>query len=162
MNLQFFIEKLESSEEFEKFKKEFPDAFLSSGFFVLDFETKENKYSLDFFSPKEKKMFGFQLNDGVKLIPLEMMSEASTPVKLNADYEIDFKDIEAIISKEMANQKIKNKLQKIILIFQNYEGKDMIFCTVFLSGFGILKVNIENNKIVLFEKKSIFDFIKKV
>jgi hypothetical protein len=162
MNLQFFIEKLESSEEFEKFKKEFPDAFISSGFFVLDFENNENKYSLDFFSPKEKKMFGFQLNDGVTLVPLEMMQETAVPVKLNTDSQFDFKDIESLISKEMANQKITNKLQKIILIFQNYEGKDMIFCTVFMSGFGILKVNIENDKIVLFEKKSIFDFIKKV
>lgn len=162
MNLQFFIEKLENSEEFKNFKKENPDAFLSSGFFVLDFESNENKYSLDFYNPKINKMFGFQLNGDVKLIPLEMMQNSQIPVKLNVDSEIDFKDIEAVILKEMANQKITNKLQKIILIFQNQEGKDLIFCTVFLSGFGILKVNLDDKgKIILFEKKSLFDFIKK-
>ena len=133
-----------------------------SCFFILDFEGGENKYSLDFYSPSKNKMFGFQLNDEVTLIPLEMMSEDSTPGKLITDFEIDFKDIEAIILREMANQKITNKLQKIILIFQNHEGNDMIFCTVFISGFGILKVHLDNKgKLVLFEKKSLFDFIKK-
>lgn len=162
MNLQFFIEKLESSEEFENFKKENSDAFLTSGFFVIDLESNENKYSLDFYSPSKNKMFGFQLNEGVKLVPLEMMADSSVPVKLNADLELDFKDIEANILKEMANQKITNKIQKIIFIFQNYESKDFVFCTVFLSGFGILKVHIDNSgKIILFEKKSLFDFVKK-
>ena len=162
MNLQFFIEKLESSEEFGSFIKENPDAFLTSGFFVIDFETHENKYSLDFYSPSLRKMFGFQLNDGVHLIPLEMMSGANTPVKLTADLNLDFKDIEAMILKEMANQKMSNKIEKIIFICQNYEGNNFIFCTAFLSGFGILKVHIDHfGKIVLFEKKSLFDFVKK-
>jgi hypothetical protein len=162
MNLQFYIEKLNNSEEFENFQKENPDAFLSSGFFVLDFETNENKSSLDFYNPKTGKMFGFQLNGGVKLIPLEMMQNSQIPLKLNADFDIDFKYIEATILKEMANQKITNKLQKIIIIFQNYENKDFVFCTVFLSGFGILKVHFDDKRnIVLFEKKTLFDFVKK-
>jgi len=162
MNLQFFIEKLENSPEFENFKKENPDAFLSSGFFVLDFESNENKSNLDFYNSKTNKMFGFQLDDKVKMLNLEMMQNSQVPTKLNADFELDFKEIEAKISNEMEKQKITNKLQKIIMIFQNYEDKDFVFCTVFLSGFGILKVHFDNKgNITLFEKKTLFDFIKK-
>lgn len=36
MNFQFYLEKLFESEEFAEFKKEFPDAYLCSGFFVID------------------------------------------------------------------------------------------------------------------------------
>jgi len=162
MNLQFYIEKLSNSEEFENFTKENPDAFLSSGFFVIDFESNENKSNLDFYNPKTNKMFGFQLDEGVKMVNLELMQNSQIPAKLNADSELDFQEIEEKISREMTTQKITNKLQKIIMIFQNYEGNDLIFCTVFLSGFGILKVHFDNKgNITLFEKKTLFDFIKK-
>ena len=86
MNLQFFIEKLGNSEEYKKFKKENKDAFLCSGFFVIDVENNgvESKASLDFFSPKTKKMFGFQLNNEIKPVQLEMFKDSS-PVRLKLD-----------------------------------------------------------------------------
>jgi len=38
MNMQFYVEKLSHSEEFKEFMKKNPDAYLCSGFFVIDKE----------------------------------------------------------------------------------------------------------------------------
>lgn len=52
MNLQFYLEKLENSEVFKNFMKRNPNAFLCSGFFVIDKQGKDNKQHFDFFVPE--------------------------------------------------------------------------------------------------------------
>jgi len=84
MNPQFYLEKLKNSEEFEKFKKENPSAFLCSAFFSIDksggnkslttsskrgqSKGKDNKQHFDFFN--EGKIFSFQVEDNCKKIEL--------------------------------------------------------------------------------------------
>ena len=77
MNSHFLLEKLISSEEFKKFKKENPDSYLCSGFFVIDLESKtpDNKYHFDYYVSDSKNTFSFELEDGVKLVPLERNDE---------------------------------------------------------------------------------------
>ncbi len=161
MNSQFLLEKLKSSEEFKNFKKENPSAYLCSGFFVIDIENKEpkNQYHLDFFVPENKKTFCFELEEGIKLVPLERYEQVLEKVSLN--YGFDFEEIEKIISREMEFKKINNKIQKIIFSLQNVKGKDMLLGTIFVSGFGMVKANIDlKEKIVTdFEKKSFFDMM---
>lgn len=164
MNLQFFIEKLQSSEEFDKFKKENPDAFLCSGFFIIGIEDKQgNKYSLDYYSPTKKKMVGFQLENGIKQIPLEMIEGTQEPMRLLADSDLSFDEMQEIILERMEKLSIGNKIQKMIFTLQNVDDVNILSCIVFLSNFGLLKVNINvfEKKILLFEKKSLFDLIKK-
>ena len=71
MNLRFYLEKLYASKEFEQFRKENLKAFLCSGFFIIDKQGKDNKQHFDFYIPSKKKMFSFQLEGGIKLIPIE-------------------------------------------------------------------------------------------
>ncbi len=53
MNFQFYLEKLENSDVFKNFKKQNPDAYLCSGFFVIDKQAgKNNQQHLDFFIPE--------------------------------------------------------------------------------------------------------------
>jgi hypothetical protein len=163
MNSHFLLEKLESSDEFKKFKKENKDSFLCSGFFMIDLESKtpENKYHFDFYIPSSKKTFSFELEDGVKLIELERFEENMLK-EVSMKDNFDFEEIKEMILKEMEEKKINNKIQKMIFSLQNQEGKDCLFGTVILSGLGLLKMTfyVSEKKIDDFEKKSFFDMMK--
>ncbi len=163
MNSQFLLEKLEHSEEFKKFKKENPTAYLCSGFFVIDFAEKnpESKYHLDFFIPSNKKTFSFELENGVKLVELER-TDGHVLEKVLMKDNFNLGKLKEKILVEMELKGIKNKIQKMIFSLQNKKGKDFLLGTIFLSGLGLLKVNLDisKNKITDFEKKSLFDMMK--
>jgi len=165
MNTQFCMEKLSLSGEFKEFMKKNPSAYLCSGFFVIDKNPKnpknpDDKQHFDYYIPSSKKMFSFQLEDGIKLVPVEMLNR-KVPKKI-LKYEFDFNEMENIIIDEMEKQNIKNKIQKIIFSLQKSNGKESLIATVFISMLGMLKVKIDINerKITEFEKKSLFDILK--
>jgi len=169
MNLQFLLEKLYASEEFEKFKKENSDAFPCSCFFVIDLSEKnpEKKYHVDFFVPSVKKMFSFQTeNSPITILPVEIIGETE-PNKIMINYELDFDKIIKLVKDKMNSENIKNKLEKILISLQNIkvkkQNKDFLICTIFISGFGLIKLNIDivDWKITDFEKKSFIDFLRK-
>ncbi len=170
MNLQFYLEKLKSSDVFKKFIKENSKAYLCSGFFTIDKEGQDNQRHLDFYIPEKGEMFSFKFEEGkIEKIPVEMINKkAPGEIKLDSDFNFDFNDIEKKILDEMAVQNVKNKLQKIIISLQNYEEKNFLVCTVFVSMLGLLKVNINlkgkdgKPEIKSFEKKSFFDLLKRV
>jgi len=166
MNFQFYWEKLQNSLEFEKFMKENPKAFACSGFFTLDKEGSDNQRHIDFFIPSKKKIFSFKLQgEGIEKIPMEIISEkAPEPISLDVDFT--FENVEKLILEEMEKQNLKNKIQKIMISLQNFEGKEILVCTVFISMLGILRVHIDlegdrKGKVTLFEKKSFLDIIRK-
>jgi|SRR5208283_2560610 len=161
MNLQFYLEKLNSLENFQEFIRENPKAFFCSSFFVLDKDGNDNKQHFDFFNPADNKIMSFQLEDDGKMVPLEFIN-ISTPSEMSVDIDFDFDYIERKILGEMMSQDIKNKIQKIIISMQKVNGKNFLVCTVFISGFGLVKVNIDldENKITDFDKKSFFDMVK--
>ena len=163
MNSPFLWEKLEDSEEFKKFKKENKDAYLCSGFFIIDLENKnpENKYHFDFYVPSSKKTFSFELEQGIKLVELERFEENILKEVLMKD-NFDFEEITEMILKGMAEEKINNKILKMIFSLQNQEGKDILLGTILLSGLGLLKMtfDISEKKVTDLEKKSFFDMMK--
>jgi hypothetical protein len=165
MNLQFYIEKLKASKAFRDFKKENPKAYFCSGFFTIDKEAQGDQRHLDFYIPDKKEMFSFKLDldKGIEKVPVEMISD-KVPGKLSENTDFDFEEIEKLLSGEIELQGIKNKLQKIIISLQNHEDKIGLFCTVFVSMLGLLRVNIdlETKRVTLFEKRSFFDMIKRV
>jgi hypothetical protein len=165
MTSHFLLEKLESSEEYKKFKKENKDSYLCSGFFILDFDSKtpENKYHFDFYVKETGKTFSFELENGIKLVELERFEE-KVLAEVSMKDNFDFEEIKEIILNEMAEKKINNKIQKIIFSLQNPDGKDMLFGTILLSGLGLIKMefDISEKKITDFEKKSFFDMMKVV
>ena len=165
MNFQFYLEKLFASTEFEKFKKENPDAFLCSGFFSIDKKGEDNKQHLDFFIPSVKKFFSFKLDQNpIELMPVENLAEQEIqiPEQISDNHDFDFNEIEKLILEKMQQEKISKEIQKLIFSLQKKEKKDFLIGTVFISGLGILKVliNLQNKSIVEFEKKSFFDMIK--
>ncbi len=236
MKLQFYLEKLQASENFEKFRKENPKAYLCSGFFVIDREGKDNKQHFDFFVPsvnpspattkprpptpkssspngseiddselaspsssfeksvksiknslvknpdsvefeainneqselikssdnkQNDKIFSFQLEEDCKKVEIEIIDN-KTPEEISLECDFDFGEIEKMIESRMFDDNIKNKIQKILMSLQKLNGKDFLIGTVFISGMGIIKFNIDvgEKKIIDFEKKSFFDMMK--
>ncbi len=163
MNLHFYLEKLHDSEEYKDFMLENPDAYLCSGFFIMDFEKADHQRHLDFYAPTLKKVLSFKLENGIEKVPIDTFDDR-TPKKLFIDYDFDLDDIEEIIRKRMVEEKVKSKIQKILLSLQNTEGKDLLTATVFVSGLGMLKINIDpvSKKVIDFDRKSFFDILKVV
>ena len=161
MNFQFYIEKLHDSDSFKKFIKENPDAFLCSCFFVIDLEGNQEKQHFDFFIPKDKKVFSFQLEKLCELVPVEVFDDKSLN-KISFDHDFEFKNIEDLIVSKMRQAGIKNKIQKMLFSLQNKNGKDFLIGTVFISMMGMLKViiDLDSMRITEFEKKSFLDIMK--
>ncbi len=163
MNFQSYLEKLYESLVFEDFKKEFSDAVLCGGFFVIDKEGNDNKQHLDFFVPSLKKVFSFKLEGEIQGDFVKNFDE-KIQEKVSDNYDFDFEEIEELIVNEMKKQEITNKIQKILLSFQRLDTRDYLVGTIFISGMGLIKVQIDliDMKFVDFEKKSFFDMLKKV
>ncbi len=163
MNLQFYSEKLHSSETFKKFRDENKEAYLCSIFFTIDKEGNDNQIHLDYFVPEGKKMISFQLNGEIKKIPLDVYDE-KVPERIPLNFDIDFWEIERMVATKMEVENIKNKMQKIILSLQRINGENFLVGTVFISMLGMIKIKINAAKkeIVDFEKKSMFDILKVV
>jgi len=62
----------------------------------------------------------------------------------------------------MFDEKIKNKIEKILLSLQTRKGKNYLLGTVFISGLGLIKikVDLDNKEVLNFEKRSFFDMMK--
>jgi hypothetical protein len=143
--------------------KENPKTYLCSGFFTIDKEGKDNQIHVDFYIPDTKKMFSFRLEKAIEKIPVEIITK-KIPLEIKLNFDFDFEEIEEMIINEMKKQDIRTKLQKIIFSLQNIKGKNFLVCTVFTSMLGLLKIHIDlkEKKIILFEKKSFFDLMKRV
>jgi len=161
MDLRFYLEKLHGSDEYQEFMLENPDAYICSGFFVMDFEKVDHQKHIDVYAPTLKKVFSFKLENGIEKVPIDTFDE-KVPKKLSIDYDFNLDDIEKRIKEKMVEEKVKSKIQKILLSLQNSEGKDLLTATVFVSGLGMLKINIDpiSKKITDFDKKSFFDMMK--
>lgn len=166
MNLQFYFEKLHSSDKYKKFMKENPEAYFCGGFFSIDKENSknpDNKRHLDFYSSKRKNIFSFQLEERIKIVPSDVKYEKA-PERVSERDDFDFSEIEKLINDKMNQKNINSKVQKILISLQNLNGEAFLICTVFISMFGLLKVNIKlkNAKMEItdFEKKSFMDILK--
>lgn len=162
MNFQFYFEKLIDSEDFRKFIKENKDAFLCSGFFVVDKKDGKDSQNLDYFVPSSEKMFSFKLDENIERIPIENYEKNIKLEKILDNVNFDFTEIEDMIQDRMEQEKIKNKIEKLLLSLQAKDKKNYLLGTIFISGLGIIKVKIDldEKKIDEFEKKSFFDMMK--
>ena len=162
MDINIYLEKIKKSEEYSSFIKDNPESFLFSCFFSIDIEGgKDNKIHFDFYSPSTKKIASFQIEESIKMVPLDFGETGSEYQKLNTSFNLDIKGVRKMILDEMEIKNITNKIQKIFISLQPKNGKTFWICTIFISGFGILSTHIDDElrKIIFFEKKSFFDIL---
>jgi hypothetical protein len=173
MNFQFYLEKLYDSKEFLKFRKENPKAFLCSGFFSIDKkipqknkESKaDNQQHLDYYIPELKKMFSFKLDQNpIEMTPIDHFGyiDEKDIKKISDNIDFNFEELEKIIEEKMEHEKINKKIEKILWSLQNKEGKEFLIGTVFISNLGMIKISydLQEKKLVDFQKKSFLDFIR--
>ncbi len=168
MNFQFYMEKLLNSKEFLKFKKENPTVFMCSGFFAIDkksIESKENQQNIDFYLPELNKMFSVKLNQNpLEIIPVENFgfSDKSKIEKISDNIDFNFEELEKIIEEKMHEEKINKKVEKLLWSLQKHNGKEFLLGTIFISNLGMIKAsyNLQEKKLIDFQKKSFLDFIK--
>ena len=166
MNFSSTLEKIESSEAFKNFKKAHEDAELCAGFFIIDYEQGEqaNQQQLDY-CLKNRKIFTFLADKEITVKEAETIEGKREKLpKLNKEIKIDIEDIENIVKEKMKQEKISNKINKIIAVLQKHQDKQIWNLNCMLEGMGILQVHIdtESGEILKFEKRSMFDFIKRV
>jgi len=162
--MQPYIEKLNSSQEFQQFRGEHGDSYLIAGFFVLDFEAGQNIHQIDYYIPGKKKVAAFGLDgEGVDVRILDMLTD-KTPEKLEIKTNIDLDALKGILEDEMKNRGITEGIQKIIAVIQTVEGNKIWNINCVLSGMEILKAHIEDESksVLRMERSSVMDYIKKI
>ena len=165
MNFSQTLEAIEKSKEFKEFKKEHEDDYLCAGFFVLDFEQGINQQQLDY-SLKDGTIFTFSLSENEIVVKEAETIEGKKQKlpELNKEVKIDLENLKEIAEKRKEKEGIENRITKIIAILQKHEDKQIWNLTCMMEGFGILQVHInsETGEILKFEKRNLFDFVKKV
>lgn len=166
MNFQFYMEKLFEAPEFIKFKKEFKEAYLCSGFFTIDKKGNDNQQNLDYFVPKINKMFSFKLNQNpIELLPVENATPEEqnyVPKKLPDNLKFEFSEMEKLVENRMVEEKINKKIEKFLWSIQASDKGVFLIGTIFISNLSMLRVtiNLDEKRITNFETKSFMDFIK--
>ena len=113
MKIKKLFNELKKKKAYQNFKKEYPDSFLTAGFFILSTNEKESdKIQLDFFLPHEKKIASFEY-PFVSFIIHEDEIEKATKIT-NLDPKIDINNI-----KQTTEKVLGGKFTKIIAILQN-------------------------------------------
>ena len=98
------------------------------------------------------------MHDEFKKIYSDFNENNLVPQKL-LSCNFDFNDIEKQIRKAMDDKDIKKEIQRILISVQTKNKKNFLLCTVFISGLGMIRVDINfpEMEIIHFEKKSFFD-----
>lgn len=165
MNFSSTLEAIEKSKEFKEFEKEHKDAYLCAGFFILDFEQNINQQQLDY-SLKDGKIFTFVLSENEIAVNEAETIEGKKQkmLELSKEIKVDLENLKEIAEKRMEKEGIRTKINKIIAILQVNEDKQIWNLTCMTEGLGILQVHIDSSsgEILKFEKRSLFDFVKKV
>jgi len=163
MKIQPYFDKLKASKAYQDFISKNPNAYLSSGFFVLDFQTKENMHQIDYYIPEKEKMQTFILDSEEVTCKESDTINDSIPKKIEQQVNLDLDVLKGIIEDEMKNHTITTKLQKIIAIIQNIDGKLIWNLNCITTDMGVLKVHIsdEDHSVIKFDKINLFDVMKK-
>jgi hypothetical protein len=167
MKIDHYLKKIKETAGYKKLIKEDPKAYLCSAFFVRDFKDKHNETHVDFYSPKIKKIISFKVDGKAERIPIDKKAETMThkifvPPPLFKDINLEIEKIRPIILDEMHNRGLTDDVQKILVILQNLDQRDVWNCTCFLSGMGLLQSHVEDKSasVLFMEKRSFFDIIK--
>lgn len=162
MDLQFYVEKLYSSENYVPFRDEFPEAYPCGGFFVVDFTGKEKEQAhFDFYDLGTEKAWSFRLEDKNERVLIEQPF-AEAPGEIAMNLSCDFDELKEEIETRMKSMGVKNHMEKMLLSLQHLDGKDYFVGTIFLSMMGMLKIkyNLSDRVLEDVEKKSFMDFLK--
>ncbi len=163
MKIAPYVEKLNNSAEYKKFKNEYKDAFLAAGFFIIDLEAGNNIHQIDYYIPSKKKIAAFTLDNKVIVQVLDVMNE-KVPEELDLKTKIDLSALQGILQDEMKNRNVTEEIKKIVAVIQKIDGKKVWVLNCILSGMEILKAHIDDDTqtVLSMDTASVMDYIKKI
>ena len=163
MKIQPYIEKLNNSKEFKEFVRKNPNSYFSAGFFVLDFINKKSMHQIDYFIPEKNKIQTFILDDNEIISKESETVNEKIPKKIGSNINLDLDILKGLVEDEMKNRTITNKIQKIIAVIENINGKLIWNLNCITNDMGVMKVHIDDNdhSILEFEKINLFDVMTK-
>jgi hypothetical protein len=167
MGIKETLKILESSEEYQKFLKESPEAEMVAGFFIIDFFGNDNKRSIDYKVGDIVVTCSLRDDDSVKIEKdkLVEVEDSKFPElqKIDPNIEVDADDAVGIAKTKTLDEGISAKYNKAIAVLQKHEGKQVWNLTCMLDGLIILHVLIDakTGNVDKFERKSMMDLIKK-
>jgi len=164
MKLAHYTKRVEDSPEFKKFREEHKQAYLSAGFFVLDFETNKHMHQIDFFIPSKKKVATFKLENGITFQISDTFKLKKKPEELTGDSILDLEALKGIVHDEMMNRTVTQDVKKIIAVLQQENGKKVWRLNCITGDMAIIKVEVDDSKgdVLDFEKANLFDMMKVV
>ena len=143
--LKTSLKKLNKFKEFKKYKKENPDAYLTSGFLMLD-EKNKSEWQIDFYSPKKHKITSFAVNKDIKVMPSEQIFQKEVKkiepldinkIKITLDDAI--KEINNILKKKFPYEKPSKK----IIIIQTLNNKETWNISYITTNFNLVNTQID-------------------
>ena len=170
MSFTDLVATVESSDTFKDFKKKNPEAFLCTGFFIIDFLTKSNKNTIDYKTDTKIVVFSLE-NDEIQMQEddiLDVSGKALT--KIESFVKIEVEELRGIAGIEILEKGYHQKFQKLIAILQNYNGEEthneqrLIWnLTCLLDNLMIVHILVDasSGEILKFEKKNFMDFVRK-
>ncbi|OIO40231.1 hypothetical protein CO154_02065 [Candidatus Pacearchaeota archaeon CG_4_9_14_3_um_filter_31_7] len=156
--------KLKESSEFNLFKQENPDAFLSGCFFVKDNEAKIETRQIDFFMLHKNKIATFTISNEIflRIEDQIIIENKRNPLEFIDGIECDFDKIEIMMNEELEKKVVDRKINKIIAVLHNYENKNLWIVTVMLNNFNMLKLKVDadNGEILESKVSNLFDMVR--
>lgn len=177
INFQQVLRRIEGSDEFKNFRKEFEDSFLCSAFFVIDFESQSETKQLDYYIPSKEKIASFLLDidSKIKLSIDEIFQKENRALKkISTKLKIGFGDAVDIAKENLEMENIKQEketgtrgneeINKVIAILQKLDENQIWNLTCMISGTNMLLIHIgsDTGKILKKEKVNIMNFIRRV
>ncbi len=164
MKIQPYVQKLQASEKYKKFIKEYSESFVVAGFFVLDYETGMNIHQIDYYVPSKRQVAAFNLDGEVEVRLLDMMHKDKKPERLELKTKVDLDALKGILEDEMKNRNITETIKKCVAVIQMVEGKKLWVLNCVLSGMEILKAHVDDDtrSVLKMEKSSMLDYVKKM
>ena len=130
------LKRLESSEEYHKFKNHHPDSYLCTAFFVLSIEGNKKQFN---FLLSDGKVMCFDVGENGEKITQSISSMATK----EKSPEIKLEEVEISPEKaaEIAEKEFGRKSGKVILVLQKL-GKETIWNVTCMDGFILHRFHI--------------------
>lgn len=132
------IERLEASEEYKNFKKEHPEAYLCSAFFVIGKTPEEGKKQVNY-ALSETEVVSFDINSTWKIVPQKLETAKKERVlEVNKEeVAVSIEEMEKIIEKDAGK-----KYDKTIAVLQNL-NRNLIWNVTCMDGFTLHRYHID-------------------
>lgn len=175
INFNQILRRIEGSDEFKNFRKEYEDSYLCSAFFVFDLESQSETKQLDYYIPSKEKIASFLVDNVIKFsIDDIFQKENRTLKKISPEFKIGFEEaidiakerleVENAKEKKETGTKGSGKINKVIGILQELDKKQIWNFTCMIGGTNMMLIHIDVNtgEITKIDKVNIMNFVRRV